>query len=63
MCSSDLVATPGDPAPTDTRIVLRFDRDEDGYTLRSVQYRNLITSRLDRNMKQNEAPARMVLGR
>jgi hypothetical protein len=57
------VAAPGDPAPTDTRIVLQFDRAGDGYTLRSVQYRNLVTSRLDGRTKQNEAPARVVLGR
>lgn len=57
------IASPGEPAPTDTRIVLRFDKDGDNYTLQSVQYRALITSRLDGKKDNEEAPTRMVIGR
>jgi hypothetical protein len=57
------VAAPGDPAPTDSRIILRFDKEGDNYTLQSVQYRALITSRLDGRKSDEEAPTRMVIGR
>ncbi|HUB19179.1 MAG TPA: hypothetical protein VL990_11140 [Acidobacteriaceae bacterium] len=58
------IAGPGDPAPTDGRVILRFDKDSDGYTLQSVQYRNLITARLDGRKVNEEAPTtRIVLGR
>ncbi len=55
------LAGPGEPAPTDSRIVLRFDKIEGGYTLQSVQYRSLITARLDKK-EYREAPTRMVIG-
>jgi hypothetical protein len=55
--------SPGDPAPTDGRVILRFDKEGDNYTLQSVQYRNLMTSRLDGKKHDNEAPTRMVMGR
>jgi hypothetical protein len=54
---------PGDPAPTDSRVILRFDKEGDNYTLQSVQYRNLITARLDGRKHNNEAPTRVVMGR
>jgi len=38
---------PGDPAPTDARIVLKFDESLQVHLLRSVQYGSLITGRLD----------------
>lgn len=56
------IAAPGDPAPTDARIVLRFDQDGGNYTLQSVQYRNLITAPLDGRKRSEEAPTRVVLG-
>lgn len=56
------IASPGEPAPTDTRIVLRFDKDGENYTLQSVQYRALITSRLDGRKSSEEGPTRIVLG-
>lgn len=56
------LVAPGEPAPTDARVVLRFDKDGDNYTLQSVQYRNLITSQLDKK-HSNEAPSRVVMGR
>jgi len=55
------VASPGEPAPTDNRIVLRFDKSGENYTLQSVQYHALITARLD-GRKNNEAPTRTVIG-
>jgi hypothetical protein len=56
------IATPGEPAPTDGRIVLRFDRDGDNYSLQSVQYHSLITARLDGRKRGEESPTRVVLG-
>ena len=46
------VLTPGDPAPTDTAVVLRFDVLGEAHALRSVQYGPLITLRLDKKAKQ-----------
>jgi len=40
---------PGNPAPTDLRVMATFDRAGASYTLRSVQYKSLITKRLDLN--------------
>jgi hypothetical protein len=58
------VAGAGDPAPNDTRVILRFDEDGPNHALQSVQYGNVITSRLDGKSNRNEeAPTRMVLGR
>jgi hypothetical protein len=58
------VASGGDPAPTDTRIILRFDEEGQNHTLQSVQYVNVITSRLDGKTKRTETgPTRVVLGR
>ena len=56
------IIAPGEPAPTDARVVLRFEKEGDNYTLQSVQYRNLITARLDKK-HSNEAPSRVVMGR
>ena len=46
------VVSPGDPAPGDTAVVLRFDEIGDMHALRSVQYGPRITSRLDKNINQ-----------
>jgi len=56
------IASPGDPAPTDGRVILRFDQDGQNYRLQSVQYRNLITARLDGRKGNEERPTRMVVG-
>ncbi len=56
------LASPGEPAPTDSRIILRFDKDGDNYTLQSVQYRALITNRLDGRKTNNEAPTEVLAG-
>ena len=45
--------SPGDPAPADTRIVLRFDEIGQMHLLRSVQYHSMITSRLDEDVRRN----------
>jgi hypothetical protein len=47
------VIHPGDPAPTDNRIVLKFDIVGSQYALRSVQYGPMITSRLDKKTKES----------
>ena len=48
--------SPGDPAPTDTRIVLKFDEIGQTHLLRSVQYHSMITSRLDEDVRRNQQP-------
>lgn len=45
---------PGDPAPTDARIVLRFDLIGQLHALRSVQFESLVTPRLDKKAMRNE---------
>jgi hypothetical protein len=57
------VAGPGEPAPTDSRVILSFDENGHDHVLRTVQYGNLITARLDGKQKRNEEkPSRVVLG-
>jgi hypothetical protein len=48
------VVGPGDPAPGDTAVVLRFDELGENHALRSVQYGSQITSRLDKKINQAE---------
>ena len=57
------ITTPGDPSPYDGRVILRFDQDGGNYTLQSVQYRSLITARLDGRKQTEAVPTRVVLGR
>lgn len=56
------IASAGEPAPTDSRVILRFDDDGGSYTLQSVQYRDLITARLDGRKRVEARPTRVVLG-
>jgi hypothetical protein len=56
------LASPGEPAPTDNRIILRFDKEGGNYTLQSVQYHALITDRLDGTKTNNEAPTEVLAG-
>ena len=42
------VVGPGEPAPTDSKIALKFDHVGDAHILQSVQYGTVITSRLDK---------------
>jgi hypothetical protein len=46
------ILAPGDPAPTDTAVVLRFDQLGQDHVLQSVQFGPLITSRLDKKAMQ-----------
>lgn len=54
------LAGPGNPNPTDHRVVLRFDQGGSGYTLRSVQYGAAITSRLDKNLRAQQPPTEVL---
>ncbi len=56
------VVAPGEPAPTDTRVILSFDTDGQSHALRSVQFGHLITSRLDRKRGLEERPVRIGMG-
>jgi hypothetical protein len=55
------VISPGDPSPTDQRVILTFDRNGDAAALRTVQFGHLITSRLDKPAKEY-TPTRIVAG-
>jgi hypothetical protein len=55
------IAGPGDPNPMDQRTVLTFDTMNDGHALRTVQYGNRITSRLDKPRKEY-VPTRIMAG-
>lgn len=48
---------PGEPAPTDSRVLLTFDRVGSSYALRSVQYKSAITHGLDKKFRDKLAPA------
>jgi hypothetical protein len=52
----------GDPAPGDKHIVLKFDEIGSDHFLRSVQYRDQITSRLDGKAKDMEKASIRVVG-
>jgi len=56
------VVSPGDPLPTDTRVVLKFDGIEGKYALHSVQYGAKITSKLDKNRQIEHVATRIVSG-
>lgn len=53
--------SPGDPAPTASNVTLTFGELGQAYTLRSVQYGPLVTSRLDNETKEAEHAPRVVL--
>lgn len=53
----------GDPAPTDSKVILKFDELGDRFALQSIQYNSLITPRLDKHVKNAEhTPVRMIEG-
>lgn len=52
--SLTLTLGPGDPAPTDTRIILKFDNLGRTYALRTVQYGPEISARLDDKAERSE---------
>lgn len=54
---------PGDPAPGDSKVIMKFDTTDSGYQLRSIQYRALITSRLDKKSHDSEdKPVHVIRG-
>lgn len=52
----------GEPSPTDTNVTLRFDQQAKGYALQSVQYRALITPKLDKSQRNEHKPVRIIEG-
>lgn len=52
--SFTLLIHPGNPAPTDKRVVLEFDQVGTRHLLRTIQYRDQITSRLDKRTSDLE---------
>jgi hypothetical protein len=57
------VVGPGEPAPTATAVILRFNELGESHALLSVQYGPVITSRLNKKTKQTEhMPTRIVPG-
>jgi hypothetical protein len=45
---------PGDAAPTDTKLTLKFDTIGNSHALRTIQYGWQITSQLDRKQERSE---------
>jgi hypothetical protein len=54
---------PGEPLPTDAKVVLRFDELGQSHILHSIQYGRTTTPSLDKNARQPErAPMRVMQG-
>ena len=51
------VVAPGAPAPSDTRVVLQFDKGSATHELRSIQYHSQISGRLDKGSAAAERQA------
>lgn len=57
------IVGPGDPSPSDRRVVLQFDRTDEAPMLRTIQYHGQITTRLDRNARHgHERPVEITAG-
>lgn len=57
------IVGPGDASPDSHAVALRFDTDEKGYQLRSIEYAGLCTSRLDKKTRQTEdRPVHVIRG-
>jgi hypothetical protein len=54
---------PGDPAPSDNRVVLKFDDIGSAHALSAIQYGALTTSRLDKKSLNQEAHSEIALGK
>lgn len=52
---------PGQPSPYDTSVVLTFDKWGNDYSLRTVQYRDKTTRRLDQKVPEY-VPTRTIMG-
>jgi len=46
------IAGPGAPSPADQRVILSFDRVGSTHLLRTVQYGAIVTSRLDKKVRE-----------
>jgi hypothetical protein len=58
------VLVPGDPAPNDTHVALKFDQSGNGHTLKSIQYGARTTSSLEqRTSERGYDPTRLSQGR
>lgn len=58
------VLVPGDPAPNDRHVSLKFDQSGNGHTLKSIQYGAETTSSLERGMREpGYDPTRLSQGR
>ncbi len=58
------VLVPGDPAPSDTHVALKFDQSGNGHTLKSIQYGARTTSSLEqRTSERGYDPTRLSQGR
>lgn len=55
------IAVAGQPSPTDLRVILTFDQYAGGYALRTVQYHNQITEKLDKKIPEY-VPTRTIMG-
>lgn len=57
------IAGPGAPSPAGQRVILSFDRVGSAHLLRTVQVGNIVTSRLDKNVREAiPAPEQTVVG-
>ena len=57
------VVFPGEAAPNDNRVVLKFDSIESGHALNAVQYGSMTTAQLDEKLVNQEARStEIVLG-
>ena len=54
---------PGDGAPSDSRVVLKFDDMGSAHALSTIQYGALTTSRIDRKSIGEDSKSEVVLGR
>ncbi len=64
MKSYSWVTGPGAPDPTDKRVSLSFDTVGSTHVLRSIQYKSVTTSRLDKENKDSLfVPTRLSQGR
>ena len=58
------VLVPGDPAPNDSRVSLKFDQSGNGHTLKAIQYGPRTTSSLEHgNLERGYDPTRLSQGR
>jgi hypothetical protein len=58
------VLVPGDPAPSDTHVALKFDQSGNGHTLKSIQYGARTTSSLEQGTRERGYdPTRLSQGR